>query len=353
MQAFEEMEQSQEVVLPVESEVSEDISALMLEHDESVSEISETETQVAEAEETQGVLEQMEAAATPEEAVCIAKEHFLNIIGYTDAVSVESFKTTDATFVKKFEGSIELAQEGIASRVMDSLEFAITSEAKVLKETSAAVAKLGSSGSKEANIEEPGWGRYFSAGSKKEMSFEDVMQILTKYKALVTGSELKEACEEIVTTLEDSTAQYKKNIFVVSSERIDKMKENNDKIQSVFQKIKGIVNADGSKKVDATFTPLTAEQAKKIGSEIELILNDKGFKESYDKMKKAMLGFQKEHALKAFVRGAAVQTLSPSGRAATKTVALASPVISSINKVIGNKSKVCYAAMQYIKASTK
>jgi hypothetical protein len=37
-------------------------------------------------------------------------------------------------------------------------------------------------------------------------------------------------------------------------------------------------------------TSTTAEQAKKIGS--ELILNDKGFKRSYDKMK-TMLGFQK------------------------------------------------------------
>ena len=236
---------------------------------------------------------------------------------------------------------------------MDSIEFVFTSEDKVLKETQAATTKLISSGSKEAKIEEPGWGRYFSAGSKKEMSAQDVLEILTKYKALVTGDELKEVCAEVVSLVEDSAAQYKKNIFIVSAERIDKIKENNVKLDELFSKIKSIINLDTSKKVDASFDPLTAEQAKKVASEVEAILNDKGFKEAFTKVKKAVGAFRNSFATKQFIRGAASNFVTPSGRAASKTLGLVNSTLSSVGKVVGNKSKVCYAAMQYIKASTK
>ncbi len=171
----------------------------------------------------------------------------------------------------RLDEKLEIAQEGIGARVVNAVERAFTSRAKVLKKLPEAVKNLEEKGAKTAELADVAWGRVFATSGKKTVNAKDVEKLvadLLKARQALDPM-LKEANEVLAkaTKAVDSSNIIARDEKVKELEELDaQAKKLTDKFVSTFSyRIeKGAVDA----------VPLDAKEAKKLAEEVERVLND-------------------------------------------------------------------------------
>ena len=340
---------SEEAVNPeiVNEEVNDETSLEkdMLELEQSTNQTDAVEDSIDEAEQTQETLSKMEE--NPEEAVEIAKEHLMTRIGFANKVSLEKFNEV-------CDNSLTIAQEGLLQRFGHTLKLAVTSRAKMLSQTQEVLKKLKENGAKEGTIDEPGWGRVFTVNNSKHVKASEAIALVAKYQKLADDAGIIKAAKDGARILSDIGAALEKSTIIAKKSAVDEihalykqcqaLAEENDKLSQHSQRIK----------YDVSFEPLQPADAEKIISNVEKMLDNnasrKAITDLYETVGEYNSTLISEH----------YQRLSSFFGFPADDIKAAKACIVELNKIFSNlagiesdMNKLCYGAIQYVKASAK
>lgn len=349
MSIFEELGQLEEVP---QTSTDDDSGSMMIELEQNHNELSSMQWQVEEAQSTQSVLEQMDAAESPEQAVCLAREHLLNRIGYKPTVSIESFTSSSPRFKSKMAATIEFAQESVFSQLGTSIGSNITADQKLAEQIEKAVSDIKSSGNKDKPLKSPSWAGVFSMSGKKTLSAEEVISVVGKCQSIVAGSGFNSLVANVSSMLEKIANEPKRNWFAAtagSEAEVEKLLALSSKMQ---EDISAVVspNLKNTSKKDLTVDCLTAPQAAKLSSEVLALLKH----ENLDKISKALkVEIKSGSTMYSAVSSFRYNKETPEDvRRAKKSINDFKSVLQDLNDFLLIKSRVSYSSLQYIKASS-
>ena len=336
-----------------DADVGDETGNMMYEQEESNWVLRQDESQLVDAEMTQSVLEEIDAAKTPEEAICIAKEHLLNRIGYKPQVSVESFTVTDANFKDKFELTASVAQESIFARIGDAIKFSVSSDSKIADQILKATKGIETSGSNEKTLKSPGWGWIFDESGKTELSAEDVISTVKKYKAIAAGSSFNGLTDKVADLLDKISSETNRNWFVANASSAAEIKKLSDLAAKVQQDIAKVINVGlkGGDKKSVTLVALTPEQASKLSKEVLEILKHENLEKIAKTLTEEIKSGENMYNIVSSFRYQ--KEKAEDVQDAKKSIDAFRAVLQELKDFLAYKSKVCYSSLQYIKASTK
>lgn len=330
-----------------------DTGNLMYEQEESNWVLREEQAQLDDATEAQNVLEQMQFAQTPEQAVCIAKEHLLNRIGYLPNVAIEQFSTSNEDFKSKFDASVIIAFESIFDKIGDAIKFSISSDAKIADQILKATNQIQSDGSNDKILKSPGWGWIFDESGKTELSGEDVISTVKKYKAIAAGSSFNGLTDKVAEVLDKISAETNRNWFVANPGSGSEIKKLSDMAAKIQQDIDKVINIGpkGREKKSVTLTALTPDQASKLSKEVLEILKHEKLEKIAKTLTKEIKSGESMYNIVSSFRYQ--KEKAEDVQDAKKSIETFRVVLQDIKEFLLFKSKVCYSSLQYIKASTK
>lgn len=353
------IQKNEEVVGKVVVDVSEGLNTVdnednyMLEQEEVAGEINTMQDQLAEAEAAQEVLCKMDEAKTPEEAVCIAKSHLLDSIGYQPGVSIESFSSSDEGFNTALTNAINVAQESIFASIGDAIKLSVTSDAKIADQVSKAATAITTNGSNEKTLKSASWASVFAESGKAELTAEDVISTVKKYKAITAGTNFNTLTSKVADMLSKISAQTDRNWFIATAGSADEVKKLTDIADKMQRDIGRLVIATpkGKASKSVSLAALTPAQAGKLSKEVQDLLKH----ENLEKISKTLKEEVKSGAnMYNIVSSFRYNKETPEDvKAAKKSIDAFRAVLQSVKDFLLFKSKVCYSSLQYIKASTK
>ena len=311
--------------------------------------------------ETGEVMEQIETAETPEQAVEIAVEHLLKRIGHTGDYSSESFnELSDETST--------YIEEKIVGRMGNAITRMVTTETKLKAQLEKALEKLQANGSKSTTIKDPGWSKYMICDSTAEANGKSVIAVASKLEKTLLGSGTKSFLTELTRVTSDILKIRKGSGIFINTHDAKKLGEVSDGIEKVLDKAEAITGASRKNTNYPNYEPLTYNEAVTL-SKIALNLIDfnktldwNAFTKVYKEFKRA--GIWKKVAREG-VKLAAQTAVSivTKGRSNAhfddardgregRPSALYSHAVTSMFKNVTFAQRVGYAIVKYIEASS-
>lgn len=297
-----------------------------------------------------GVIQSM-AASAPEHAVEIATEHLLRKLNQSNkGISLENFNEHSAALNTALETNLTIAQEGILSRLGNTIKLFFTAEEKIHEEAITTLQKMKTNGCSETTIVEPGWGRSFSRIAKPVISAADAFKTLHDYNKNVTSSSFSELIKEYTLFVESITEQISRSRFIANDDAIAKIQDmNKDAAEIGFKADKIIDSADKIAKNDPSFKPMTLEEATKLSKEVQSVLSNNSLKTLEKRFQEAINNANMALWLESNTRLIGMQASDI--RAARALITKVNPALIDIIDILKRRNRLCFACVNYIKAS--
>ena len=297
-------------------------------------------------------------------------EHFYDRMCFDgvklSSLSLESFadKDTSLTNTKlvleeiqefniRLENGLTIAQEGILSRLGNSLKLLFTSREKIQEKLMSATNDIEQRGSKTEVIKEPGWGRSFAAIGKKVLTSDDVINHVDKYRKLVTSNEFYNIIEAYIRIVTDLTEEVAKSRFIARDESIQRINEMITDMNPFITKVNEFLVNNNVKtaKNDPSFEPIDSKDAKRLSKDaLEMMQNTK-LRGLIERMWTVIGTANFTIWTEANTRLAG--TFAGDIRATRTLIFKLNPVMDEIITAIQLINRTCFACANYIKASTK
>jgi len=302
------------------------------------------------------------------EIVASAMEHFYDRNGFVGKHSLKSSlenyadkqSSLEATklaleeikdFNAKLANGLSIAQEGIFARIGNSIKLMFSSEEKIHEKLLDIINSLDNKEFKTTVIKEPGWGRSFAIIGKRELNSNDVISYLERYKSLVSSSKLFDIINEYCTIVNSLSTELSKSRFIAKDEAIDAINSLTDKVNALEPEVNKIIGDHDVKTAsnDPSFIPLDIKSSKKIGKDaIDIISNDKlnrAIEQISSAISHANITIWNESNTRI------MGILAKDIKAAQNLCNRLNPVMNEILIVIHERSRICYACLNYLKAS--
>lgn len=249
----------------------------------------------------------------------------------------------------RLDEKLEIAQEGIGARVVNAVERAFTSRAKVLKKLPEAVKNLEDKGAKTAELADVAWGRVFATSGKKAVNGKDVEKLVADL--LKARQALDPMLKEANEVLAKATKAVDSSNIIARDEKVKELEELDEQAKKLTDKFVSTFSYRIEKgAVDAA--PLDAKEAKKLAEEVERVLND----EAHAKLlKRTMQTIDEVHSAyinNGFQRlaGFNAQDIKAYGRLLREC---SNGVYSVINYIERVNFLMSYGIYKYVKASAQ
>jgi len=339
-----------------------------LESIEEGADILETTTEIAnnlseKVESGEGVDETASALIEP------ALEHFYSRMGYvgkrTISASLEDFKSKDTRleatkcvleeltdYNNKLASGLSIAQEGLMSRIGNSLKLLFTSAEKIQEKLIANMAEIETKGAKTTLIKEPGWGRSFAVIGKRHLTPADVTSFMKKYSAALSSPDFISIVDDFVTIVTKVTNEVSKSRFIASNDSIKAINDLAAQIPEFRAKVDQYLlnNTVKNAKNDPSFDPLDINGAKILGKAAIDLMNDHKLNSAVTKINTTVLNANNTIFLESQIR--LVKAMAKDIRATQNLINQLNPIIQEVLVALQQRARICYAVSNYIKAST-
>lgn len=229
----------------------------------------------------------------------VAVEHFCHRLSYAKTVvpAMEGFKGTATRLEQsratlknldemavKLEKGVIVAQEGLIDSIGASISVAFETQEKIKARLLTASADYDQKGPKEAMINEPGWGKYFSVhGTMIEPSA--AVAYIKEINQATHSANLQNTVKTLGDCFERMTSVVKDVWFVSNKHDIDTI----DKIAADMEEAIGAFDND-FKATEAVhyknFKPLDTASKKKLVDEVQKLLENSDFDKVAQELKK-------------------------------------------------------------------
>jgi hypothetical protein len=335
------------------------VEEIMLVQQQNDVEIESLAEATVEAEENVEVLNEMERVMDTEENLPVAameafknaRTHLLNRLGYKGDVSMESFKLSSSDFAVGLDKNVSIAQEGILERMGHGLKYAFTSMTNLSKQNATIVDHYSARTPTTTDIVEPGWGRIFTMAGKRKIDGNDVISSLAKYDKILSNTALHKSMKEVADILKNVAVEVNKSRFIAKDESVEEIKKltsDSDKIVAALEKS---INLDMTVKYDSVFKPLDAKQVSRVHELVTKVLDNHAYEQALKNFEQAIDTYNEIMYGNFNVRLAG--GLAADIKAAVSFVSKINPVLIDMYTINSNRTKACYSAIQYIKASAK
>ena len=298
-----------------------------------------------------------------------ALEHFYTRLDFNYAqlskTSLESFTvgkrlaTTKAvleelaSFNKRLSGGLNIAQEGIGSRFLNTMKLAFTSKEKIHTKLNDAAKAIAEHGNKAEVIKEPGWGRSFAISGKSTLTGADVISYVTKYQKAMSSPELNGIFEEYVKLLNKLSTSVSKSSFIAKDEATKEIIALIDKLEAFNSKTTEF-NAKHDLKTaenDPSYEPLDVASAKKLADVAVKLFDDNRFTSMLSEVQGAVNLVNTTIFNESGLRLAGQYAADI--KATMRFVEQLNPIMDEIGTAVYERNRSCFAVANYIKASTK
>lgn len=374
--ALEEMEN--ENAVPATPEVVEAAQAqIETEVAQNECETAEIECEVAEVQEAaeigeavadmaEGVREDLAAGKPMTEqtasVVETAMEHFRARLGYKKAVmpAMEEFEGEDVAKAtagteealknmdelgERLDATLEVAQEGLVSRVKNAWDRMTTSNEKIAKEVKVlASAKM----AEEHDIKDPAYGRVFARAGKTEITGNDVAEYL---KALAEGrKKMTPILKELVTVFDKASSALSKGRFLADDEGTKELYALIEKARAIEEEHDKHFSQDKGTEKSVNMKSASAADAKKIAKLVEDMADDAEYDKVVEKFEDALGEMHGEEFNASVSRLAG--NLAADARAFRRLMSTGvQKVYHSAYEIGSTEQKAIFSAYKYLKMS--
>jgi len=303
------------------------------------------------------------------EIVAAALEHFYQRNGFTSSfinkASLESFidnkNNLEATrfaleelkiFNSKLSNGLNIAQEGLLARAVNTFKLIFTSEKKINEKLQQAISDAETKGTKTGIIKTPGWGRSFSVINKTHLTQSDVISYLDRFCKLTKSTELYKLLDDYISILNEIKSEVSKSGIIAKDECVEKINKLNDKVSSFTKKSYDLMAKHEVKnaKNDPSFNCLDADGVKKVGKLANDILNNKDLDRKAEDILNSCYSAENSILSDAQIR---LRGYNASDiKAAYALINRMMPAIDELFTIMYSSNRICFSCVNYIKAST-
>jgi uncharacterized protein Yka (UPF0111/DUF47 family) len=320
----------------------EDDIAVIDSNSAAIAQLSDSAQEGSDIQETLG---QMDAA--PGQAAQIAKEHLMSRLMLSSNVSMESVE-------HRVDRGQSIAQEGIGARLKETIKRVFTSDQKLLKLLESSMEKVKTGEMSESSIEEPGWGRIFTAGSKTTISGKDAIATAREFVKVINGNDLITVLEKIGLTLQKTADQLNKSTFVADDAAVAEIERLGAELDEIESKIGKLLPNVTSVRRDVNFKPLDKKEAVELSKITEDLIDNNKLTNALARFSEKSNEYNAVMITNHFTRLKTVIGLPAADlKAARNVVSRSNRMVTVVNNILTDRSKLAYGSVKYITSSVK
>ena len=283
--------------------------------------------------------------------IYLSTEHLLSRIN----INGKYFSINDYEINNNIKRVIEIAQEGIFDRAINSVKLFFNSEEKIHENIIKSVTAIKEKGASKDLIKEPGYGRSFSRIGKDVITVADVIKTVEDYKRLVTSNDLVNVLKSYTHFIDTNIKELSNTKFITDSNSESDISELNSIANAAKNKADQVINKLNKEvKNDPDIHPVSINEAEKLSKEVQDILSNNNLNNALKNFNKAISNANKQILLERAKRvaGKISDLVMQKEAEAEKVIFKVNPALTDIMEIINRKDRLCFACVNYIKDST-